>query len=54
MIQKHVYEAPEAEYIEVSFEKGFLDSEHSSSFTDDKAYIVDPTTSGPGWTWENN
>lgn len=55
MIQKHFYEAPEAEYIDVSFEKGFLDSQHQSSFTDEKAYMTDPTqTGGSGWTWEDN
>lgn len=54
MKNKLLYEAPEAEYIDVSFEKGFLDSDHRSSFSDDKAYMVDPTTDGPGWNWENN
>ena len=55
MIQKQNYVAPAAECLDVAIEKRFLDSQHPSSFTDEKAYMTDPTApGGSGWTWENN
>ena len=52
MIQKHFYEAPEAELLDVRIESRFLTdtNSQSGSFSEEKGYMIDK--SGENW-WGN-